>query len=100
MLYMRIAAISFTLLFAAMFVWLYGVRTTLIWAAAMAAFIGGLWVVTMPLRRRQRRAWLEMGLGPDGRPLEEEEEVEPISRDDAPGTGRHGARDGDTGAGA
>ena len=56
-----------------MLVWLYGVRTTVIWAAAMAAFLLVLWAATIPLRRRQRRVWLEMGLGPDGRPLPEEE---------------------------
>ena len=39
MLYWRIAAVSLTVLFAATLVWLYGVRTSLIWAAAMAAFL-------------------------------------------------------------
>jgi hypothetical protein len=74
MVYWRIAAVACTLGFAAMLIWLYGVRTTVIWAAAMAAFLLVLWAVTIPLRRRQRRVWLEMGLGPDGRPLPEEEE--------------------------
>jgi hypothetical protein len=72
--YWRIAAVACTLGFAAMLVWLYGIRTSVIWAAAMAAFLLVLWAVTIPLRRRQRRVWLEMGLGPDGRPLPEEEE--------------------------
>ena len=49
-------------------------RTTLIWAACMAAFLLVLWAVTIPLRARQRRVWREMGLGPDGRPLPDEEE--------------------------
>ena len=77
MLYSRIAAVLGTALIAALLVWLYGVRTTLIWAAAMAAFLLILWAATVPLRRRQRRVWREMGLGPDGRPLlEEEDELE------------------------
>lgn len=81
MLYWRIAAIALTALFAATLVWLYGVRTTLIWAAAMAAFLLALWVVTIPLRARRRRVWREMGLGPDGLPLpEEEDEDEPEPR--------------------
>jgi hypothetical protein len=75
-LYWRIAAVGLTALFVATLVWLYGVRTTLIWAAAMAAFLLVLWAVTIPLRARQRRVWREMGLGPDGRPLPEEEEEE------------------------
>jgi hypothetical protein len=74
MLYWRIAAVGLTALFVALLVWLYGVRTTLIWAAAMAAFLLVLWAVTIPLRARQRRVWREMGLGPDGRPLPDEEE--------------------------
>jgi hypothetical protein len=73
-LYWRIAAVACTLAFAALLIWLYGVRTTVIWAAGMTAFLFILWVVTIPLRKRQRRVWLEMGLGPDGRPLHEEEE--------------------------
>ena len=78
MLYRRIAAVAGTLAFAAILIWLYGVKTSVIWAAAMAAFLLILWAATIPLRRRQRRVWLEMGLGPDGRPLpEEEEEMEP-----------------------
>jgi hypothetical protein len=71
--YLRIAAVALTALFVALLVWLYGVKTTLIWAGAMAAFLLVLWAVTSPLRARQRRAWLEMGLGPDGRPLREVE---------------------------
>jgi len=73
-LYSRIAAVLGTALIAALLVWLYGVKTTLIWAAAMAAFLLILWAATVPLRRRQRRTWREMGLGPDGRPLPEENE--------------------------
>ena len=76
MLYSRIAAVLGTALIVALLVWLYGVKTTLIWAAAMAAFLLILWAATVPLRRRQRRVWREMGLGPDGRPLPEEEEEE------------------------
>jgi L-asparagine transporter-like permease len=73
-LYWRIAAVACTAFFVAVLVWLYGVRTTLIWAAAMAAFLLILWLATTPLRTRQRRVWREMGLGPDGRPLPDEEE--------------------------
>jgi hypothetical protein len=74
MLYWRIAAVACTVLFVAVLVWLYGVRTSLIWAGAMAAFLLVLWAATIPLRARQRRVWREMGLGPDGRPLPDEEE--------------------------
>ena len=74
MLYSRIAAVAGTVLIAAILVWLYGVQTTVIWAAGMAAFLLILWAATVPLRRRQRRVWREMGLGPDGRPLPEEED--------------------------
>jgi len=74
MLYWRSAAVACVIFFAALLIWLYGVRTTVVWAAAMTAFIVILWAATIPLRRRQRRIWLEMGLGPDGRPLPEEEE--------------------------
>jgi hypothetical protein len=75
-LYLRIAAVAFTVLFVALLVWSSGVRTTLIWAAAMAAFLVVLWAATIPLRARQRRVWREMGLGPDGRQLPEEEDEE------------------------
>ncbi len=81
MRFMRIAAVTLTVLFAALLIWLYGVKTTLIWAAAMAAFLLVLWLATAPLRARQRRAWLEMGLGPDGRPLPEIEELEEEAAD-------------------
>ena len=74
--YRRIAAVAGVLFFAAVLVWLYGVKTTVIWAAAMTAFLLILWAATIPLRRRQRRVWLEMGLGPDGRPRPEEDEEE------------------------
>jgi hypothetical protein len=76
MLAWRIAAVSCTVVFAVLLVWLYGVRTTVIWAAAMAGFLLVLWAATVPLRARQRRVWREMGLGPDGRPLPETEEDE------------------------
>jgi hypothetical protein len=75
-LYWRIAAVALTTLFVATLVWLYGVRTTLVWAAAMAAFLLVLWAATIPLRARQRRVWREMGLGPDGRPPPEIEQDE------------------------
>jgi hypothetical protein len=75
-LYWRIAAVAFTAIFVALLVWSVGVRTALIWAGAMAAFLVVIWAVTTPLRARQRKAWREMGLGPDGRPLPEEEEEE------------------------
>ncbi len=74
MLYLRIAALAFTALFVALLLWSSGVRTTLLWAVAMAAFLTVLWAATVPLRARQRRVWREMGLGPDGRPLPEEDE--------------------------
>ena len=76
MIYWRVASVACVIAFAALLIWLYGVRTTVIWAAAMTAFLVLLWAATVPLRRRQRRVWLEMGLGPDGRPLPEEEEAE------------------------
>jgi hypothetical protein len=89
-LYWRIAAVALTALFVVLLVWLYGVRTTLIWAAAMAAFLLVLWLAAVPLRARQRRAWREMGLGPDGRPLpEEEDEADP------PADAGEGRDDGD-----
>jgi hypothetical protein len=76
MVYMRVAAVACTIAFAALLIWLYGVRTTVIWAVCMAAFLLVLWAATIPLRRRQRKVWLEMGLGPDGRPLPETEDDE------------------------
>ena len=76
MAYWRVAAVACTIAFAALLIWLYGVKTTVIWAACMAAFLLILWAATIPLRRRQRRVWLEMGLGPDGRPLPGEQERE------------------------
>lgn len=79
MLYLRIAAVACTALFVVLLVWLYGVKTTVVWAGAMAAFLLVLWVATMPLRARQRRVWLEMGLGPDGRPRPEVEDVESVA---------------------
>jgi len=94
-LYLRIAAVSCTVLFAVLLVWLYGVKTTVVWAGAMAAFLLVLWVATMPLRARQRRVWREMGLGPDGRPQPEVEDAESVAESDAgpegpddPGTAR------------
>ena len=86
MLYWRIAAVSLTVLFAVTLVWLYGLRTSLIWAGAMAAFLLILWAATIPMRARQRRILREMGLGPDGRPLPEEEDEEgsAVVADDPP----------------
>jgi hypothetical protein len=83
MVYMRVAAVACTIAFAALLIWLYGVRTTVIWAACMAAFLLVLWAATVPLRRRQRKVWLEMGLGPDGRPLPETEDDEESGSADA-----------------
>jgi hypothetical protein len=71
MTYLRIAAVALTILFAALLVWLYGIRTTLIWGAAMTAFLGVLYLVTTPLRRRQERALRALGLDRHGRPLPE-----------------------------
>jgi hypothetical protein len=71
MTYLRIAAVALTILFTALLIWLYGVRTTLIWAAAMAAFLGVLYLATTPLRRRQERALRALGLDRSGRPLPE-----------------------------
>ena len=85
MLYWRIAAVACSAFFVFLLVWLYGVRTTLVWAGAMAAFLLVLWAATIPLRARQRRVWREMGLGPDGRPLPEEGQGEPPATD-PPGT--------------
>ncbi len=80
MVYWRVFAISATALFAALLIWLYGVKTTLIWAAAMAAFLFLLWLATIPLRARRRRVWREMGLSPDGRPLAQEDDEPPADR--------------------
>ena len=74
MAYLRIAAVALTILFAALLVWLYGVRTTLIWVAAMTAFLGVLYLATTPLRRRQERALRALGLDRHGRPLAEDVE--------------------------
>jgi hypothetical protein len=71
MTYLRIAAVTLTILFAVLLIWLYGVRTTLIWAACMAAFLGVLYLITTPLRRRQERALRALGLDRRGRPLPE-----------------------------
>ena len=48
-------------------------------------FLVVLWAATIPLRARQRRVWREMGLGPDGRPLPKDEEVEPDQEDETDG---------------
>lgn len=80
MTYLRIAAVILTILFAALLVWLYGVRTTLIWAVAMTAFLGVLYLITIPLRRRQERALRELGLDRHGRPLPETAEEEESDR--------------------
>jgi len=76
MTYLRIAAVALTILFAVLLIWLYGIRTTLVWAAAMAAFLGLLYAVATPLRRRQERALRELGLDRHGRPLPETAEEE------------------------
>jgi hypothetical protein len=76
MTYLRIAAVALTILFAALLIWLYGIRTTLIWAAAMAAFLGLLYLATTPLRRRQESALRALGLDRHGRPLPEIAEEE------------------------
>jgi hypothetical protein len=90
MTYLRIAAVALTILFAALLIWLYGIRTTVIWAAAMAAFIGVLYLVTMPLRRRQERALRALGLDRYGRPLAEtlEADEESARRSGAKDRGR------------
>jgi hypothetical protein len=98
MTYLRIAAVALTILFAALLIWLYGVRTTLIWAACMAAFLGVLYLVTTPLRRRQERALRALGLDRHGRPLPETMADEPdagpcVASDGAPqATHRDGSR--------
>jgi len=74
--YLRIAAVALTILCAALLIWLYGIRTTLIWAAAMATFLGLLYLATTPLRRRQERALRALGLDRHGRPLPESAEEE------------------------
>ena len=50
----------------------------------ITAFLFILWALATPLRARQRRDWREMGPRPDGRPLPEIEEDEPV---DAPEAG-------------
>jgi CBS domain containing-hemolysin-like protein len=82
---MRIVAVTLTVLFPALLVWLYGVKTSLIWAAAMAAFLALLYLATMPLRARQRRLWGEYVRALNGRPYSEEaeeEEDDPAEADD------------------
>ena len=82
---MRIVAVTLTLLFPVLLVWLYGVKTTLIWAAAMAAFLALLYLATMPLRARQRRLWAEHVRALNGRPFPEEAEKgedDPAETDD------------------
>ena len=71
MTFLRIAAVTLTVLFAVLLIWLYGIETTLVWAAAMAAFLGILYLITAPLRRRQERALRALGLDRHGRPLPE-----------------------------
>ena len=79
----RIAAVAATIFFAALLIWLYGVKVTVIWAAGMSAFLLVLWAVTVPMRRRRDRFLRELGVDRHGRPLaeveeeEEEEEEEP-----------------------
>lgn len=76
MTYLRIAAVALTVLFAALLIWLYGIKTTLLWTAAMAAFLALLYLATTPLRRRQERALRALGLDRHGRPLPEIAEEE------------------------
>ena len=76
MTYLRIAAVALTILFAALLIWLYGISTTLIWAAAMAGFLGVLYLAATPLRRRRERALRALGLDRQGRPLPETTEEE------------------------
>ena len=71
MTYLRIAAVALTILFAVLLIRLYGIRTTLVWAAAMTAFIGLLYLATTPLRGRRERALRALGRDRHGRPLAE-----------------------------
>lgn len=80
MTFLRIAAVALTVLFAVLLIWLYGIRMTLVWAAAMAAFLGVLYLITAPLRRRQERALRALGLDRHGRPLPEFAEVDEDER--------------------
>jgi len=91
----RIAAVALTAGFVALLVWLYGVKVTLVWAAAMLGFLLVLWAATIPLRARQRRVWREMGLGPDGRPLPDVEDEEEVEETLPPHDDGHHRRDGD-----
>ena len=88
MTYLRIAAVTLTILFAVLLIWLYGIRTTLVWAAAMAAFLGVLYLITTPLRRRQERALRALGLDRHGRPLPEFAEEDEDERAAGTGAGR------------
>ena len=81
MTYLRIAAVALTITFAVLLIWLYGIKTTLVWAAAMAAFLGVLYLITTPLRRRQERALRALGLDRHGWPLPEAAEEEDRDRE-------------------
>lgn len=80
MTFLRIAAVALTVFFAVLLIWLYGIRMTLVWAAAMAAFLGVLYLITAPLRRRQERALRALGLDRHGRPLPEFAEADEDER--------------------
>jgi len=88
MTYLRIAAVALTITFAVLLIWLYGIKTTLVWAAAMAAFLGVLYLITTPLRRRQERALRALGLDRHGRPLPEFSEEDEDDRPAGTGAGR------------
>jgi hypothetical protein len=80
----RIAAVAATIFFAALLIWLYGVKVTLIWAAGMSAFLLVLWAATVPMRRRRDRFLRELGVDRHGRPLaevEEEDEDDDLEED-------------------
>ena len=88
MTYLRIAAVALTITFAVLLIWLYGIKTTLVWAAAMAAFLGVLYLITTPLRRRQERALRALGLDRHGRPLPEAAEEQDRDREAGAGDER------------
>jgi hypothetical protein len=82
---MRIVAVTLTVLFPTLLLWLYGLKTSLIWAAAMAAFLALLYLATTPLRARQRRLSGDYARALDGWPFPEEaeeEEDDPAEADD------------------
>ena len=66
MTYLRIAAVALTILFAVLLIRLYGIRTTLVWAAAMTAFIGLLYLVRALGRDRHGRPLAETAYEKEG----------------------------------